>query len=159
MYKTTRNITVLGVGLSISAAVGWLLLKEAKRDKEPSTLRIMSQKRATAPAEIAEIVLPLDDEALNEAEEPASEPAPTPAAPVAATPDQSTQEPDDLTRIKDIGPRFAEALAQVGITRFEQLAQQDPDALAEQLGQYATVRAQRIRDKAWIAQAAQLAAE
>jgi predicted flap endonuclease-1-like 5' DNA nuclease len=137
--KTARNLTVLGIGLGISAVVGWLLLKESKRAKEVSRLTIKSQIRSPESEDFPHIVLPL--EALEAKEDN------TPAV----------DEADDLTRINDIGPRFAEALVAIGITRYAQLAAQTPEALAERLAQHINVRAQRIRDRDWIGQAARLA--
>lgn len=138
MYKTARNLTVLGAGLGISAAIGWLLLREAKRDREAPSVLIKSQHRSTEPADMPKILLPLDS--LDEQE---------------AT--LVTSGKDDLTAISDIGPRFAEALHRVGITGYAQLAEQTPETLAEKLSGLVTVRAQRIRAKDWIGQAAQLA--
>jgi predicted flap endonuclease-1-like 5' DNA nuclease len=137
--KTARNLTVLGIGLGISAAVGWLLLKESKRAKEVTRLTIKSQIRSTEPENFPHIVLPL--EALEGKEDLAA----------------AAESGDDLTKISDIGPRFAEALATIGITRYAQLAAQTPETLAGRLAPYINVRAQRIRDKDWIGQAARLA--
>lgn len=147
--KTARNLTVLGIGLSVSAVVGWLLLKENKRTKELPTLTIKSQNRAKEPETLPKIVLPLDS---LEAEDP----VPDIAASKTTQVDTKTT-PDDLTRIKDIGPRYAEALQAIGILSYAQLAQQTPEALSEQLAPHVSVRAERIRDRNWIGQAAQLA--
>lgn len=140
--KTARNLTVLGIGLSVSAIVGWLLLKENKRTQELSTLTIKSQIHPKETGEIPPIVLPI--ETLDSKEEPVLKGTISGGV-------------DDLTMIKDIGPRFAEALRAIGITRFTQLAQQTPEVLAEQLAQHVTIRAKRIHDNDWIGQAAQLA--
>lgn len=131
MYKTTRNLTVLGIGLGVSAVVGWLLLREDKPDESDASVTITSQRRQSG-NDTPQIVLPMDS--LDD-----------------------DGESDDLTQVNGIGPRFAEALQTLGITRFELLAQQEPDALAERMSEYVSVRAQRIRDKDWIGQAAKLA--
>lgn len=144
MYKTARNLTVLGLGLGTSAVVGWLLLRESKRQDVNGTVTVKSQ-RTMGDAEEMEIVLPLD--ALTDED-----------SIIIASSEPSDGE-DDLTQINDIGPRFAEALAALGITTFSQLAQQTPEALAERLADHVSVRAQRIRDKDWIGQAAQLMAQ
>jgi predicted flap endonuclease-1-like 5' DNA nuclease len=144
MFTKIRNALVLGLGLSVSGIVGWLLLREAKREKTQN-------RAAPAPArqeeseDVPHIVLPLD-----ELEEPEAEPT------------AQTEEPeqsDDLTLINDIGPRFARALNDIGITRFAQLAQHTPEDLANRLSAYVTVRAQRIRSNDWIGQASRLAQE
>lgn len=143
MYKTVRNLTILGVGLGASAVVGWLLLRENKRQDSETTITVKSQRHTSDMDEAPQIVLPLD--ALDAEDQSAAE--------------DTDKQVDDLTQINDIGPRFAEALAAIGITRFADLAQQDPDILAERLAEYVTVRAQRIRDKDWIGQAARLAGQ
>jgi predicted flap endonuclease-1-like 5' DNA nuclease len=140
MYKLARTLTILGTGLSVSAVVGWLLLRERKRDRDVRHVTIRSQYQPPEVAPLPEIVLPmeaLDDEDLD------GEPAGSGA--------------DDLTNIHDIGPRFAAALAKIGITRFSQLAERTPDQLAAQLAPFVTVRAHRIQTKDWIGQAARLA--
>jgi predicted flap endonuclease-1-like 5' DNA nuclease len=134
MHKTARNLTVLGLGLSVSAIVGWLLLKESKREKESAGITVKSRSRNTDLDDMPPIVLPMEDWESGE----------------------ETGE-DDLTQINDIGPRFAAALRAVGVTRFEQLARQTPEALAAQLAPHAAIRPQRIRDRDWIGQAARLA--
>jgi predicted flap endonuclease-1-like 5' DNA nuclease len=131
MYKTTRYLSLLGIGLSASAFIGWLLLRENRRAKEGTSVTIKSQ-RVSETAEHPQIVLPLAD--LEEEESV-----------------------DNLTELKDIGPRFADALRQAGITRFEQLATETPEGLAERLAPYVTVRSGRIRENDWIGQAAQRA--
>jgi predicted flap endonuclease-1-like 5' DNA nuclease len=132
MYKTTRYLSLLGIGLSASAFVGWLLLRENKRAREGTSVTIKSQ-RASETAEPPQIVLPLAD----------------------LESDEEVSLVDDLTELKDIGPRFAEALRQAGITRFAQLAKETPEGLAERLAPYVTVRSGRIRENNWIGQAAQ----
>ncbi|MFI4976770.1 MAG: helix-hairpin-helix domain-containing protein [Caulobacterales bacterium] len=77
---------------------------------------------------------------------------------VAETPEPAPEvvlEPDDLTRLKGIGPKLAAALAQRGVTRFAQIAAwtdrdlAEVDAALKLLG-----RAER---DAWVDQAAKLA--
>lgn len=77
---------------------------------------------------------------------PTRPPAPTPKPPV-----KEPDTPDDLTEIDGIGPAFAEALRAIGIVTFRQLAAQNPETLAEQMG--GRVTAARIRRNAWIEQA------
>ncbi|MBN1565875.1 MAG: hypothetical protein JXA10_18680 [Anaerolineae bacterium] len=140
MYKTARNIAVLGTGLGISAVVGWLFLREHRRNQaDDAPVLIKSQLRADA-VDMPNIVLPLD--AIEDIEQ--ENPSTTPAQ-------------DDLTQINDIGPRFAEALHAIGITNYALLAAQTPEILAEKLLPYVRVSAQRIQDKKWITQAAKLA--
>ena len=144
MYKTVRNLTVFSLGLGISAVVGWLLLKESKRGKDVASVTIRSQSRASELDEIPQIVLPL-------------EPIPAEEQSAAAAPEPTLTQPDDLTLINGIGPRYAEALHAIGITQYAQLAAQEPEELANKLAPYVTIRAQRIRDNDWIGQALNLA--
>jgi predicted flap endonuclease-1-like 5' DNA nuclease len=138
MHNTARNLSALGLGLSISALVGWLLLRENKRVRELSAITVKSRSRDTELDEVPAIPLPM---------EPIEE-----RDPVA-----STSAEDDLTQIDGIGRTFADALHAIGIRRFEQLAKQTPDDLAGRLAQHTTVTAQRIRNKDWIGQAQRLA--
>lgn len=141
MHKIAQKLTVLGIGLGTSAVVGWLLLRESKRQDSAGTVVVKSQRHAGEPDEI-EIVVPLDT--INDEEN------------IVLTTVDNEEYEDDLTQINDIGPRFAEALKASGITQFSQLAQQTPESLSERLANHVTVRPQRIRDKDWIGQAAQM---
>lgn len=96
------------------------------------------------------------------ADVPVSEPEPEPEpveAPVAASePAPAPAAPDDLTRMKGVGPRLADRLASVGITRFTQLAAltpEDADALDAKLGDFQG----RIHRDRWIEQAGYLASD
>ncbi|WP_119072958.1 helix-hairpin-helix domain-containing protein [Aggregatilinea lenta] len=130
MYKLTRSATVLGVGLSISAFVGWLLMRESKRAPESDTI---VKSRMADPDEMSEIPLPLEE--------------------IDSDDDAAVPSFDDLTEIRGIGPNYAQALHAIGITRFEQLAQETADTLAERLAAHATISSQRIRESDWIGQA------
>jgi predicted flap endonuclease-1-like 5' DNA nuclease len=70
-----------------------------------------------------------------------------------AAPDEpaSSHAPDDLTEVNGIGPTFAEALHEIGIRTFCDLAQQTPEELAAKLS--ARVTAERIQRNQWIEQA------
>lgn len=139
MYRAARNFIALGAGLAASAVVGWLLLKESKRGRLAERFLVRSRIREAAPESMPAIKLPLD---TLEAETATAEP--------------SGATGDDLTRIRDIGPRFAQALRDAGINSFAQLAQMTPESLAERLAPFVTVRPQRIRSNDWIGQARQL---
>lgn len=137
MIKKAWSAAVLGLGLGVSAVVGWLILRESKRKEDARTVTVKSQVGG-APEEMQPIVLPR--EALEErAEEPEAAEAP--------------EGGDDFTRIRGIGPRFAQALRDAGITTFAALARETPDSLAELMAPYVAVRPQRIRDFDWIGQA------
>lgn len=77
-------------------------------------------------------------------------PAPAPAKPPAPRASNSRAK-DSLVEIEGIGPAYERALNALGIFTFQQLAQQDADALAA--GMSARVTAERIRRERWIEQA------
>jgi predicted flap endonuclease-1-like 5' DNA nuclease len=145
MHKTARNLLVLGTGLGISALVGWLFLRESRRSRDDAPVLIKSQSRATEPSDMPNIVLPLDTMVSDDGDESPD------------TDQTAAETEDDLTRINDIGPRFADALHAIGITSYAQLAKQTPDALAKALTPHVRVTARRIQDKDWVGQAAQFA--
>lgn len=63
---------------------------------------------------------------------------------------------DDLTRIVGVGPKLAASLAELGVTRFSQIAAWTPDELAV-FDQQLNLKGRAERD-AWIAQAKRFAA-
>lgn len=141
MIKKAWSAAILGLGLGASAIVGWLFLRESRRKEDAHTVTVKSQVGG-APEEMQPIVLP------REALEESAEETDALDLPVGA---------DDFTRIRGIGPRFAQALRDGGITSYEALAKETPDSLAERMAPYALVRPQRIRDFDWIGQAKTLA--
>jgi predicted flap endonuclease-1-like 5' DNA nuclease len=154
MVKAARNLAALGAGLGISAVVGWLFLREHRRNRDDDApILIKSQLRADA-MDMPNIVLPLD--AIDDLDTNGSAPVPT-TGDESITAEGNLTQADDLTQINDIGPRFAEALRAIGITRYAQLAEQHPETLAKKLLPHVRVTAQRIQDKNWVGQAAQLA--
>ena len=64
---------------------------------------------------------------------------------------------DDLTLIDGIGDTYARALNSLGITRFSQLALQDPLDLSQRMS--SRVSAERIRSEDWIGQARQFSGQ
>lgn len=69
---------------------------------------------------------------------------------------ERTRAPDDLKRIRGIGPAFERSLAGLGVTSFAQIASWsagDASRIAGQLG----ITPSRILSGRWIAQAAELA--
>jgi len=63
---------------------------------------------------------------------------------------------DDLTRLVGVGPKLATSLAELGVTRFSQIAAWSPDDLAS-IDQLLNLKGRAERD-AWIAQAKRFAA-
>lgn len=103
-----------------------------------------------------------DDDALTSAVDGAGAAGPSAAAEAAAMDDVGSASPapssgDDLLRMKGLGPKLRDRLAELGITRFHQIAgwdEADIDRIDEQLG---TFRG-RIRRDQWVEQARFLAA-
>lgn len=62
---------------------------------------------------------------------------------------------DDLTRLVGVGPKLAASLAELGVTRFSQIAAWTPDELAS-IDHLLSLKGRAERD-AWIAQAQRLA--
>ncbi len=75
---------------------------------------------------------------------------PPPTAPVSVP--ESTGEPDDLRRIKGLGPKVAAQLGALGITRFDQLATLDADGQATVDAQLGAFAGRMARDS-WVEQA------
>jgi predicted flap endonuclease-1-like 5' DNA nuclease len=81
-------------------------------------------------------------------------PPPEAASPPAAAP---SSEPDDLLKLKGVGPKLATRLNSLGVDRYEQIAawnEEDIDRIDAQLGTFAG----RIRRDNWVEQAKFLAA-
>jgi predicted flap endonuclease-1-like 5' DNA nuclease len=71
--------------------------------------------------------------------------------------ERAAHEADDLTRIKGLGPKLATTLAELGVTRFAQIAawnEAEIDRIDAQLGRFQG----RIRRDSWVEQARYLAA-
>lgn len=96
---------------------------------------------AEAPAEVAELVYPI------------SETAPAVIEAVAETASEAV---DDLTRLVGVGPKLAASLAELGVTKFSQIAAWTPDELSS-YDQLLNLKGRAERD-AWIAQAKRFAA-
>ncbi len=107
-------------GLGISLVVGWWLSQQERHVKRSiPTPNLTPNEPAIEPA----ITLPL------EAFEAIAEPMPE----IKVKSVMGKPAADDLTIIKGIGPKKAEALAGIGITTFDGLAAVDANALKEQL--------------------------
>ncbi len=128
MIRVMRNFWWLLLGVAVGMAVGYLLYRQQVASR---TLPSAPQPRAPLPRPSAP---------------PPAQPEPGPRQPAPAA-------PDDLTRIRGIGPTYARALNALGVTTFAQLAEADPEALAAQIDR---LSAERIRQEDWIGQAAAL---
>jgi predicted flap endonuclease-1-like 5' DNA nuclease len=84
--------------------------------------------------------------------EPAPEPVPAPAPPPAPVAPSS-----DLTQLKGLGPKLVATLAELGITRIDQVAALTPDQAQDLDARLGNFRGRLARDR-WIEQARLLAA-
>jgi predicted flap endonuclease-1-like 5' DNA nuclease len=83
---------------------------------------------------------------------PAATPSPSPTPAPTPVPAASTEQGDDLARIKGVGPKLVSMLHELGVTRFEQIAswsEADIDRIDSQLGRFKG----RIRRDQWVEQA------
>ncbi len=116
----------LKLGLAAAMVVWWWLQNQRQEEVEKPDSRV---------------VLPPDEV------EPASKHVP------AAKPKAASVEPDDLTSIDGIGPKYAAVLAEAGVATFTKLAQMKPTDVQE-IFRAATGRAPDPSD--WIKQASKL---
>jgi predicted flap endonuclease-1-like 5' DNA nuclease len=106
-------------------------------------IAVAAQEEVDAVAEKAQAQTPV--------ETPAS-PAPTPEPEPVAVPASTSGEPDDLRKIKGLGPKMQTLLHTLGVTRYEQIAgwsDADLDDLDTKLGSFAG----RPRRDNWVEQA------
>ena len=68
-------------------------------------------------------------------------------APVHQTLDGDENPNDDFSRLKGVGPKFADALHSIGFTRYEQLAQLTPTEIDRIDGQLGAFRGRLTRDR------------
>ncbi len=100
---------------------------EADELTEPETTAAEERAEMEA-AKAAEGVEVADVEAEVIPETPAPEPEPVPEEPAAAAP-APTGKPDDLTKVRGIGKKSAQALKNAGIDTFQKLANSSVDAI------------------------------
>jgi predicted flap endonuclease-1-like 5' DNA nuclease len=125
MSKFVRAFGYFSLGLGISLIIGYWLKQEELRSR-----RLASQPPAGR-NEIDDHIV-LSNKTLDAADDLS----------------------DDLTRIRGIGPKIAEALAAIGITRYRQLALAQADDLLERLQEVRGINSDKVTD--WIKQAAEL---
>jgi predicted flap endonuclease-1-like 5' DNA nuclease len=131
VIKINRNFLLVLTGIALGFALGYWLVK-----------------RRAAWFEISAPEQPLWLPAQPISAKPIS---PVPSPPQPAPPEApAKREPDDLTLIDGIGPAFARALGDLGITTFAQLAESNPDDLAARIDR---LTAARIRRDDWVGQA------
>lgn len=127
MGKFIKNTIVYSVAAVVSVVVGWWL---SQREKEAAKVKTTHSSTrmpspATPQAEETKIVLPPEafenlDVSNGKQSTKSVEPKPK-------------SEVDDLTTIKGIGPKTAEALANIDITSFASLASADAQDIKNRL--------------------------
>lgn|SRR5690606_38641617 len=157
-----QNWVLLLVALLIGLAVAWWIFVAARRTR----VEVERREDETGPARRNQALIDAPPAAAPSGNEI---PPPAPAGlagvgeavsaaaqpvPVAA---EETAPGDDLTRIKGLGPKLAEQLRGLGVTRLDQIAAWDEaeiDRIDAQLGRFQG----RIRRDSWPEQARLLAA-
>lgn len=145
----SNMLIMVAVGVVVLALLAWLLLRG--RDAQAPTQRPQEPRAPLEPnkPEI-ELARPVSFAA------PAPEPVPVAAAAPIPAIGAAVGEPDDLKRIKGLGPKLATLLGSLGVTRFDQIAawsEADIAAIDAHLGQFAG----RIERDNWVEQAGYLA--
>ncbi len=161
----TQNWLYLAIGLFVILLVIWWL--RAGRDRAKTG--VPSDSAVQDPAADGELLpdeTPLPKEAAAPDMQPAPAPKPEPATFTPPVADTGTQgmpnvpaamgDPDDLRQIKGLGPKLATRLAELGITRFDQIAAWGPAEIAE-VDQYLGTFQGRIQRDSWVEQAGYLA--
>ena len=177
METTAPLILIALVAIVVIAGILWGIKLRRRRD---TTERIVSSNRAaaepalpgSAPQSIPESITappaappvapsppPLADEPIVAAAPldatPASIAADVPEAPAAPEPTAAAR--TDLTQLKGLGPKLVAALAELGITRIDQIAALSPGQAADLDARLGNFRGRLARDR-WIEQARLLAA-
>ena len=179
----TDNWPLLLVGAALTLVILWWLIAASRRTRvavdrrdtldEGAAPAQRNQALIDAPPAVtrAPAASPAAERATPPAPSPALTAAPPPAVPEAlggagiavaaaaqdARLDARDAAGDDLTRIKGLGPKLAATLAELGVTRFDQIAgwsDADVERIDAQLGRFQG----RIRRDDWIGQAKFLAA-
>jgi predicted flap endonuclease-1-like 5' DNA nuclease len=176
----TLSFVLIGIGIVAALLVLWWGTRLSKQRRDTRD-ELLDRGEAVVPGDTAPVAPPPPPIAETpipaspvKATEPVAEEAPAPdaiadepiaaAAPMDASPASlAASEPeapagaDDLTRMKGVGPKLAERLQALGVTRFAQIAALSPaeaEALDAQLGNFQG----RLKRDRWIEQAQFLAA-
>lgn len=127
---------------------------EPVAEATPEPVHVAVEEAPELAAVVPHAPEPVDEPVAEVAPEPVvAEAAPEPVAEAAPAPAAG---PDDLTRMKGVGPRLAERLNTVGITRFADIAALTPEAAAELDSKLGDFQGRLDRDR-WIDQAGYLA--
>jgi predicted flap endonuclease-1-like 5' DNA nuclease len=153
MDQSTLILILVGA-LVVVVSLWWLLGSASRRSPEAVT-------RDGHPQEVSPVIT---GPAAGPADVPPPIPAmpePAPATPAAAepapAPAPAAGPPDELTRMKGVGPKVAALLNGLGITRFDQIAAWDAADIARIDAELGAFKGRIARDQ-WVDQARLLAA-
>jgi predicted flap endonuclease-1-like 5' DNA nuclease len=158
-----QTLIFIVIGLVAAAVIAWAIVRGSSKSTPEAVTRDGHEKDvspvitgpAAAPIDVPPAVdaTPTPEAAAADHEEtpapaaiPVEEPAPAPAGP-----------PDDLTRMKGVGPKVAALLTSLGVTRFDQIAAWSDDDVARIDAQLGAFKGRIVRDQ-WVEQARLLAA-
>lgn len=170
---------LLVIALLIGVIVAWIVFSKSRKTRVETKISPDVLDDGAAPAQRNQALIDAPPAAAATMKAPSSTPAhapvshpaqaeaeavPAPDAAPAVPEDSASPQPaampvqdsDDLTRIKGLGPKIAQLLQTLGITRFEQIAawnEADIDRIDAQLGKFQG----RIRRDSWVEQATYLA--
>ncbi len=126
MSRFTRSFGYFSLGLGLSLVVGYWLKREEQRQRQASQAPLVVRSAEIPP-----------------------QPEPTPQAPPPSP-------PDDLTHIRGVGAKTAEALLALGFQTYPQLAAAQADDLLAKLAHIRGLNREKVQQ--WIDEAAQLGA-
>jgi len=134
------------------------LEETAQPQTSPTTTPVAKTKATkTPPKPKTEKVVKAAPENNKAPTKPGSTAASKPAVKAAPAPKPAAVKPDDLTKIKGIGPKFQKSLIALGIQSFAQLANLSKQQ-AQELDEKLELNGRALRDD-WMGQAAQLSAK
>lgn len=159
---------LLVVALVIGLVVAWYLFHASRRTRVTGSSKDVLDEGAdraqrnnalidSAPAATRETASPEPDALPLVSAAAAPEAPDSTIAAVVVEVEESAESEDDLTRIKGVGPKLAAILADLGVTRFSQIAAWD-DAEIQRINSHLGRFEGRITRDDWVGQARLLAA-
>ncbi len=146
----TNILLIIAAGVLALAVILWLLLRGRGGDTAAPPEQPAERAPLTPNKPQIDLAQPVRFDVPPPDRVPVTAAPPVPVAPAMG-------EPDDLRRIKGLGPKLATLLASLGVTRFDQIAawtEADIAAMDAHLGTFAG----RITRDNWVEQARFLAA-
>jgi predicted flap endonuclease-1-like 5' DNA nuclease len=147
----TTTLALIAIGVIIAALLLWFLLRARGADSAPPVDSAEPRKPLEPAKPKIDLATPMAFDMPKP--EPVAVPSAGDARPAIAA---AVGEPDDLKRIKGLGPKLATLLASLGVTRFDQIAAWSEADIAEVDRFLGTFQGRIARDN-WVEQAAYLA--